>query len=63
MGGKEAIQRLRELDPDVKAIVSSGYSTDPLMSDFKNHGFSDVVTKPYRIHELSEVLHRVLVQT
>ncbi len=39
MGGKETIQKLREIDPNVKAIVSSGYSDDPVMADFKNHGF------------------------
>jgi len=60
MGGKEAINHLRKIDPGVKVIVSSGYSEDPVMSDFKAYGFSGVVAKPYRIVELAEVIYRVL---
>jgi PAS domain S-box-containing protein len=60
MGGKEALKKLREMDPDVKAIVSSGYSNDPIMADFKTYGFNGVVTKPYRVKELSEEVQRVI---
>jgi len=60
MGGKEAISRLLEIDPMVKAIVSSGYSNDPIMAEFRKYGFRDVIKKPYRIREISEVIHRVL---
>ncbi|HEY83332.1 MAG TPA: PAS domain S-box protein [Dehalococcoidia bacterium] len=60
MGGKEAIKKLLEIDPDVKAIVSSGYSTDPIMADFKKYGFSAVVTKPYSAGELEKTLHSLL---
>ena len=61
MGGKETIGKLIEIDPKVKAIVSSGYSTDPVMADFKNYGFSGVVAKPYDIKELSEALDSVII--
>lgn len=60
MGGKEAIRKLHELDPAVKAIVSSGYSNDPIMADFKTYGFSGVVEKPFRVRDLSLEVHRVL---
>jgi PAS domain S-box-containing protein len=60
MGGKEAIQQLLEIDPDVTAIVSSGYSDDPVMADYERHGFRGVVAKPYDAVQLSEVLHKVL---
>jgi CheY-like chemotaxis protein len=60
MGGKEAIQQLRKLNPDIKAIVSSGYSDDPVMAQYHEHGFVGVVTKPYRISELSELLRRIV---
>ena len=56
MGGKEAITRLHDIDPDVCAIVSSGYSDDPVMAEFADYGFSAVLRKPYKITELSEVL-------
>jgi PAS domain S-box-containing protein len=60
MGGKEAIMKLLEIDPGVKAIVSSGFSNDPIMASFRNHGFKGVVTKPYRIRDLGETLRDVL---
>lgn len=60
MGGKEAIKRIMEVDPDVKAIVSSGYSADPVMSDFQSYGFKDFIAKPYKISALSTVVHRVI---
>ncbi len=60
MGGKETIQRLVDIDPKVKAIVSSGYSDDPVLANFREYGFKGVVAKPYKTMELSEVLHRVI---
>ena len=60
MGGKEAIKQLLEIDPDAKAIVSSGYSTDPVMADYKKYGFSAVVTKPYSVGELEKTLSSLL---
>jgi PAS domain S-box-containing protein len=60
MGGKETIQQLMGIDPDVKGIVSSGYSDDPGMTNYKEYGFSGVVAKPYTLEELGEKLNRVL---
>jgi PAS domain S-box-containing protein len=60
MGGKEAIKTLLKVDPSVKAIVSSGYSNDPIMANYKDVGFKGVVTKPYTIEELSKTLQNVL---
>jgi len=60
MGGKETVKKLLEIDPEVKAIVSSGYSDDPVLSDFQVHGFKAVVTKPVELRFLSKVLHELL---
>jgi two-component system cell cycle sensor histidine kinase/response regulator CckA len=60
MGGQEAVVHLRALDPDVKAIVSSGYFHDPIVANYRAHGFSGVVSKPYTIEEMSETLHRLI---
>ena len=60
MGAKEAIVLLRELDPHVRAVVSSGCSNDPVMAEYPVHGFLGVISKPYRKEELSETLLRVL---
>ncbi len=59
MGGKEAIRHLLEIDPQVKAIVSSGYSNDPVMADYRKYGFAGVVGKPYTLGEISGVLRKV----
>ena len=59
MGGKETIQKLREIDPEVKAIVTSGYSHDPVMSEYQTYGFRGVVNKPYEIKEISRVLYGI----
>jgi two-component system, cell cycle sensor histidine kinase and response regulator CckA len=48
------------VEPDVKVIVSSGYSNDPIMSEYRTYGFRGVTCKPYRIEELSGILAEVL---
>ena len=62
MGGKETMARLLEIDPQVKAIVSSGYSDDSIMADFQKYGFSGVIAKPYRIAELGKILNQVIMK-
>ncbi len=59
MGGKETMENLLSIDPEVKAVVSSGYSHDPIMADFRKYGFSGVIAKPYRFDSLGEVLNEV----
>jgi PAS domain S-box-containing protein len=60
VGGRKAIKKLLEIDPNVKAIVSSGYSADPIMSNYKEYGFSAVVAKPYNVAELEKTLQGLL---
>ncbi len=60
MGGCETMERLLEIDPNVKGIVSSGYSNDPVLSNYRDYGFSSVASKPYRLHELQSVLRSVM---
>ncbi len=60
MGGKETIQKLRELDPEVRAIVSSGYSNDPIMAEYRKYGFRGVIVKPYNIVHFSRTISDVL---
>ena len=60
MGGKEAVQQLQAIDSNVKVIVSSGYSSDPILADFKSHGFFDMVAKPYELADLKRVLKSAL---
>jgi len=60
MGGEETIEELLNLDPDVKAIVSSGYSNSPVLGDYRAYGFQGMIMKPYSIEGLSDVLQKVL---
>jgi PAS domain S-box-containing protein len=60
MGGKEAIVQLAEADPAVKAILVSGYSSDPAMTEFGRYGFAAVLAKPFSVHELSMTIDFVL---
>jgi len=63
MGGKKAIQKLIEIDPDVKGIVSSGHSEDPVMNDFGKYGFCSAIAKPYSMPEMSVILDKVITDT
>ncbi len=60
MGGKDAVVKLREIDPNVRAIVSSGYAMDPIMSRYRDHGFAGVIAKPYDVAELEQAVASVL---
>jgi len=60
MGGKEAAQQILAINPDVCLIVSSGYSNDPIMSDYRTYGFNGAMAKPYNIVELGQMLSSLL---
>jgi CheY-like chemotaxis protein len=60
MGGRQAVADMRAIDPQVKAIVSSGYSSDPVLANYREHGFSGVAAKPYEMADLARVLREVL---
>jgi signal transduction histidine kinase/ActR/RegA family two-component response regulator len=59
-GGKETVRKLLEIDPNVKAVASSGYANGSIMAEFKKYGFKGVIAKPYRIDELYDVVNRVI---
>jgi two-component system cell cycle sensor histidine kinase/response regulator CckA len=57
MGGEEAIRKIRDIDPDVKAVVASGYADSPVIANYRAYGFSAVLNKPYRIDALQNCLN------
>ncbi len=59
IGGIEVLKRLKKMDSEVKVIVSSGYSNDPAIANFKSYGFSDYIAKPYRMIDMSQTLQKV----
>jgi PAS domain S-box-containing protein len=61
MGGREAVTRLLEKAPGARAIVSSGYSDDPIVANFREYGFVGVVAKPYRMHDLCESVRNAIL--
>ena len=60
MGGKETAQKILQIDPQARLIVSSGYADDPIMANFSEFGFRGVVSKPYNFSKLSASLSSVL---
>ncbi len=62
MGGKEALAVLKQIDPAVRAIVSSGYSNDPVLSAHESYGFCGFISKPYRIQELSTAIREAMTK-
>ncbi len=62
MGGKDAVQAILAIDPQAKAIASSGYSEGPIMSHFREYGFSGAISKPFRIETLAQLLAEVIAE-
>ena len=60
LGGQETLRELLKIDPDVKAVASSGYSINPIMAKFKDYGFAGAITKPFKIKELTTLLLKVI---
>lgn len=63
LGGQETINKLKEIDPNVTAIVSSGYSNDPVMANFKEYGFKGCLTKPYLMGALTDAVSKVMLDS
>ena len=59
MGGRLAMEKLHRIDRNVRGIVSSGYSNDPVLANYQEYGFCAVVPKPYKIDEFARVIHEV----
>ena len=62
MGGVETIKRLLEMDPDVRAIVVTGYSNNPIISNFREHGFRGALPKPFTLDELNTALYDAIAR-
>jgi len=56
MGGAKAVREILALHPAAKVIVSSGYSEDPIMADYRRYGFCGAIAKPYQLQELEKVI-------
>ena len=52
LGGLEAFKALKEMDPEVKAILSTGYSHESVVLNYKQHGIAGLALKPYKVQEL-----------
>ncbi len=60
MGGQETMKKILEIDPNARGIISSGYSNDPVISEFKKYGFGMFMIKPYKMEELGKAVQKVL---
>jgi len=59
MGGIETIQKLKEIDPDVKGIVTTGYIFDDVICNYQEYGFCGALTKPIKLHELNSLVDKL----
>lgn len=60
MGGREAIETLKQIDPQAKAIVMSGFTQDPVIMNYEDYGFCDYLIKPFGRDQLREVLGKLM---
>jgi len=60
MGGEKTVQEILRINSDAKVIVSSGYSNDPIIANFKDYGFCSAIVKPFRVQELSKVINQFI---
>jgi PAS domain S-box-containing protein len=60
LGGVDTIKILKEFEPKIKAIVSSGYFDDPVMANYADYGFSAVFPKPYDFKKLIAVINKLI---
>ena len=59
MGGIKIKDHIRQIYPDMKIIVMSGYANDPVMAKYSEYGFDGIIKKPFRINTVAEILHKV----
>lgn len=59
MGGEEAVAQILDIDSEAKVFVSSGYSTDPIMVNFKEYGFTGGIAKPFDLAAMQELLSSI----
>ncbi|MCS7215685.1 MAG: response regulator [Thermodesulfovibrio sp.] len=59
LSGKEVMEELRKIDPNVNALISSGYFNDPMIAEYEKLGFKGILNKPYTLDELKEILQRL----
>jgi DNA-binding NtrC family response regulator len=62
MGGKEAVVAIRQIDPGIRVIVSSGYSNDPAVAEYRAFGFDATLPKPYQVDQLVAVVDKTLAR-
>jgi len=61
LGGLDTIKELKAMDPQVKAIVSSGLSNDPVMTRYKEYGFQGALPKPYKMKDIIDELYKISI--
>ena len=62
MGGIETIRALKKIDPDVVALISSGTPNGDTLADYDRYGFAGVISKPYKVKDISILLHNIIAK-
>jgi DNA-binding NarL/FixJ family response regulator len=59
-GAKETIKELLQIDPQIKAVLTTGYTDDPVVSEIGKYGFSAAITVPYDLETMKEILSMLI---
>lgn len=59
MGGREAVQKILDIDSNAKVIATSGYAMDPIMAHFEKYGFKGRISKPFKLKDVHSEITRV----
>ena len=60
MGGRECFYRLKKINPRVKVLIITGFTTDGSLDDFLDEGARDIMTKPFELHAFTENVQRII---
>jgi len=60
INGEETANRLLQINPKIKIVISSGFSNLSIITDYRKHGIKAVLLKPYNVNKLKKLLNEII---